>query len=804
MSSALGGRALCLVVVLVWGAARPFAAPAVKGCADTAFVQETHEPFPIAPAGPANDVRAVAVADSGTVWAATKAGVFFLAPGARTWQQPKSGLGPSPAFAVCAVGKEQVFVGAWNGLYWGDPDGLARVPGIDEPIAALARASSAPPAASGAPSELFAAGPDGLWRVKGATATRQPLPCTHYVRALLGGDNGDLWLATAMGLCHLTATGATNHQPGNGRLSPDFRDAAYGPKGTLWAGGLGGVAVYRLGGARGLPARAGGRPHQPSTISHKPGEPTPGATSAALSASLQLVNYLTPAKGLPHAAVQCLGLAPDGRMWIGTQLGVARYDGQHWSLRHSRRWLLSDEVRDVAFDKDGSAWLATAAGVSCLRRQLMTLAQKAAHYHSICAARHLRPPGLVEKCRLRVPGDPATYEPQDDDNEGGYTAVYMAMESFRYAVTKDPSALANARRAFNALRFLQTVTETPGLVARTVIPADWPRMHDPNEEIADVQWAEEHAADPRNKRVAVRWRKSADGRWLWKGDTSSDEITAHLFGCFFYHELAADAPERARVREQVCRLVDYLADNGFVLKDTDGSPTRWGVWAPERLNHDPDWAMEAGVNSVELLSFLKLAHHLSGQAKYQTHYERLLLEHNYQANVMRAKNLDPAWRTHIDDELLAFAWPALLTLEKDPALRRLYRQALDKWHDAVKDDHQPFFEFLFAGLTGRRGNLARSLEFLRDQPLDLARWTVDNSRREDLKLVRRPELEHLQTDRLLPPSERGVPRTDENPWRAVQGDGGGTESDGVFWLLPYWMGRYYGLIQPPGSGPSGS
>jgi hypothetical protein len=31
----------------------------------------------------------------------------------------------------------------------------------------------------------------------------------------------------------------------------------------------------------------------------------------------------------------------------------------------------------------------------------------------------------------------------------------------------------------------------------------------------------------------------------------------------------------------------------------------------------------------------------------------------------------------------------------------------------------------------------------------------------------------------------------------VQGDGGQTESDGVFWLLPYWMGRYYGYILPP-------
>jgi hypothetical protein len=251
------------------------------------------------------------------------------------------------------------------------------------------------------------------------------------------------------------------------------------------------------------------------------------------------------------------------------------------------------------------------------------------------------------------------------------------------------------------------------------------------------------------------------------------------------------------VRDHVCRIVDHIVDNGYVLKDLDGAHTRWGVWAPERLNHDPDWAAEAGVNSVEILSYLKLAHHVSGAEKYQEHYLRLLNEHHYRSNVLRAKVLNPARRTHIDDDLLAFAWPALLMWEKDPALLALYRRALESWHEAVKHDHTPFFEFLYKALTGNGGNLQTSIEFLRDQPLDLVRWTVDNSRREDVRLVRVPELEEIQTDRLLPPSERGVPRTDENPWRAVQGDGGQTESDGVFWLLPYWMGRHYGFIQAP-------
>ena len=49
----------------------------------------------------------------------------------------------------------------------------------------------------------------------------------------------------------------------------------------------------------------------------------------------------------------------------------------------------------------------------------------------------------------------------------------------------------------------------------------------------------------------------------------------------------------------------------------DGTHIKWGVWAPETLHHDPDWAPERGVNSVEILSFLKLAYHVSGDERYR-------------------------------------------------------------------------------------------------------------------------------------------------------------------------------------------
>jgi hypothetical protein len=64
-----------------------------------------------------------------------------------------------------------------------------------------------------------------------------------------------------------------------------------------------------------------------------------------------------------------------------------------------------------------------------------------------------------------------------------------------------------------------------------------------------------------------------------------------------------------------------------------------------------------------------------------------------------------------------------------------------------------------------------------------------------VRLVRFPVIEDWQVDRLLPPSERALGKWDKNPYSAVGGSGGYSESSSVHWLLPYWMGRYYGIIK---------
>lgn len=712
---------------------------------DSPFLQEYHHHYETGKTAESNDVLAIAVDSMDNIWCTTQAGAFQLLKGAETWQQKMPLRKIGPAFDVAIDEKNNVWIGAWDGLYCYVKDKIQKIETINLPISKMGIHQS----------RIIAFGPDGYWSLNEKKWIFHPLKCSAAIKDVLVDSKSNFWIATGMGLYYQTEDSVKLYQHPPGMLSADVRALAYDSQQNLWIGGLGGITIYQ---------------HH------------------------QLQEYFTHENGLPTIFIQCLNRSPDGRMWIGTPKGLVRYDGETWSLRHSQRWLKDDDVRDIAFDRNGTAWIATAKGVSAISRKRMTLAQKADHYLQICLKRHVRLPHLVEKCRLTTPGDTLTWQPRDDDNDGQYTSMYLAMESFRYAASKSPQAKENARRGFAALHFLQTVTETAGFVARTVIPVTWKNMADPNEKVSDAEWAYRRIQDPREKRVENRWRLSRDGKWRWKGDTSSDEITGHMFGYLFYYDLVADSLEKIKVRDHICKIVDYIIDSGYVLKDIDGRHTRWGVWSPEKLNTDPDWATERGINSVEILSYLKLAYHVSNNPRYQEKYMELLYQHHYLQNVLEAKSLNPSWRTHIDDELLALAYPCLFLYEKDAAILQVYQQSIDRWYTAVKNDESPYFNFTYALCTGKKPDLNVSLNYLRDASLDLINWRIDNSWREDLKLVHTPEFEQVQTSRLLPVSERGIIRWDNNPFAAIQGDGGHTESDGVWWLLPYWMARYYGFI----------
>ena len=141
-----------------------------------------------------------------------------------------------------------------------------------------------------------------------------------------------------------------------------------------------------------------------------------------------------------------------------------------------------------------------------------------------------------------------------------------------------------------------------------------------------------------------------------------------------------------------------------------------------------------------------------------------------------------------------YLFPILLKYEENLEIRKSYEILADEWMKKQEAGENLINNFTYAFSTGKMVNIPQSIEFLKDTPLDLVDWTIDHKLREDVHLVRKPILEEVQVDALPSASERATVRWDRNPWAALEGNPLQVREP-VFWLWPYWMARYLGVIR---------
>ncbi len=531
--------------------------------------------------------------------------------------------------------------------------------------------------------------------------------------------------------------------------------------------------------------------------------------------------------GLPHNDFTTVATGPDGEAWFGTRLGAVRFDGTHWAYRQGPRWLPGDHVRSLAIDASGNAWFATDAGPGGIQRQPMTLAEKAAFYEDEIERFIKRTPfGYTSEVNLEKPGDRSKIHYSDSDNDGLWTSMYGAGECFAYAATRKPEFQKRARQAFEALRFLQKVTQggphspPKGYVARTIRPMDWP---DPNIGRLDADRRTRADGDRLWKVYEPRWPKSADGQWYWKSDTSSDELDGHYFFYARYYDLVADDTEKQRVREVVRDLTDHLVEHDFCLVDHDGTPTRWGVFGPKHLNNDPNWWAERGLNSLSILSYLAVAEHITGDPKYGKAAADLIENHGYGANVTNPKTQTGMGSgNQSDDEMAFMCFYNLLSYSRETRWRSRWLFAFHAYAALEHPEMNPFFNVAYAahGLGATFSNpwgdfpiepwdgwLEDSVATLRGFPLDRCNWSHHNSHRLDLLPLppqnsvdlydpRKSGRAYRVNGRVLPVQERHFGHWNTDPWRLDYGGDGRELASGAVFLLPYYMALHHGYIRP--------
>jgi len=475
---------------------------------------------------------------------------------------------------------------------------------------------------------------------------------------------------------------------------------------------------------------------------------------------------------LPVGAMTGAARATDGAVWLGTTQGLLRLDfltseQDRRQYLAGRRYLPDDQVLQVLPDEQAGVWVRTVTGLSHIELRKMTLEQKAELFEERIRARHDRY-GLVADSLLRKPGDTSSNQYMDNDNDGLWTSIYASAECFRYQVTKSPEALTKARKSIEAMLFLEQVAGSRGFPARSYV-----RKGDPMPQ-------------------SGKWHWTADGQYYWKADTSSDEIVGHFFMFSVAYDLLPDVNLKRWIGQTAKRIMDHILDHGYALVDLDGKPTTWGWWSPEKLAAQPD---ERALNSLQLLSFLKTAAHITGEGRYETEYRKAAWDLKY-ADWITRLNEFRLELNYSDEELAMLPFYCVFRYEKDPALLQAYRRALDEWWKNLQREANPLWTFIY--LTGQpqaRVDLSDAVWTLYRTPLDMIKWTVRNSHRQDIVWApgvdRSGEREILT---LLPADERPVMKWNSNPFVVDGGSDGREEDDGAAFLLPYWMGRYYKFL----------
>ncbi|CAG5070196.1 hypothetical protein DYBT9623_02936 [Dyadobacter sp. CECT 9623] len=480
----------------------------------------------------------------------------------------------------------------------------------------------------------------------------------------------------------------------------------------------------------------------------------------------------------------------NGKLWFGSDAGAfaLREDGKY-DYYFGERWLPGNIVKDIEPGPKNSVLILTTRGLGQIHFKMMTLEEKAAFFGEQVRKRHIRN-GFNATLVGMERGNLATGHMEDSDNDGLWTSMYLGGEIFRYAVTKDPEALQNCRESMDAMERLYTVNPVPGFPARSF----------------------ERSGHIKELHDQERWQHSPEKEWDWKSTTSSDEVIGHIFA----FGAAAELIDDAAIKKQAVMLIDtvmsHIVKNNMYLIDFDGKPTMWGKWNPEYVNSFPTNVGDRKLNSSNIISMLQTAYHFTKKEKYKAKAFELMTKYGYLENMMRsmkeigkapadadehAKHMSDGWN-HSDDEMYFVGYWGLYRYAFNDTLKAKYKESiLDHW-EAERPEKEGAWN-IFTALTGTKEfDLNEAAWYLREHPLDMIDWVIKNSHRKDIEMLE-PNFRKQTTKEVLPPDERPIQRHNANMFSLDRngGNGASEHSAGDIWLLPYWLGRYLGVISAP-------
>ncbi len=540
----------------------------------------------------------------------------------------------------------------------------------------------------------------------------------------------------------------------------------------------------------------------------------------------------------------CFCETAGGVMWYGGKGGVTRYNPAAESLTDvvmhfaARRDLLDNNVSSLVPDDKDGVWVLTDNGATHIDMVLMTMEEKSYRLLEETLT-YVQRHSMVSQKKLSEGGNLKSILPYGhSDNDGSFSAAYAMGEIFRYATLKrelgdlaDETIEARrvAMRASEATLMLMYISgRGDGFVARTYLTKDEPVPDDglfykKNGATATCL----NTTDARNKKIVglevkadapipERLRKlyTCDGYEdtdiIYKGDTSSDEITHQYMHLLVAHEfLGREDPEYDELlKAAAVNTTTHMIKNNFALREAHGGYTTWAKWNLEYFNTPMGWA-DACLNAGQMLMYLRVTMHLTGEKGiWQETYDELLekgyadltVKHYDRFNQVCVQGgIDFREDIMYGDHMLAVLslW-GLITLEPDEELKEKFRTAFRSWRGSLAPEFNPGYDFPY--FLSDPDNAKPDPERIRTWFYRFcvsrlaANVSLDMRRDYPRKLFKGG---YEETSALLPNDERFIAKYDRNPLEYKNEDSGGVfcvESCYPY-TFAYWLGRYFRFIE---------
>ncbi len=537
----------------------------------------------------------------------------------------------------------------------------------------------------------------------------------------------------------------------------------------------------------------------------------------------------------------CFVTTDDGAVWYGAKTGLTRYDKNAERLEDkvqyfcADRFLYDNEVERLLADGN-RVWVKTKTGVVSAEMVELSGDEKAnmllKESLEIVDRR-----GMISHRYLNRPRDLSSkYYDNECDNDGGFTAAYAIGEMFHYATLKREKGEDDAETQFVKAAVTRAVEAVlllfylpgrgDGFFARTYMAPD-ERLPDGGlffERKGDMAYVVEtetsrkmgivgesiYCGTPIPERLKHLYEDegyTSDGL-IYKGDTSSDEVTLN-YACMRYaHEILGPTdPELDEIIKDAIKNTTYhFIDNDYQLVDFQGKPTSWAKWNLTYFNSDIGWS-DGALNSAEIMFYLLACDKvLGGDEKCKNAikdllskgYAQIATKHNerfYKASMAGGFDLreDLMYGDHM---LSVVTFWQLCDLETDEKLLECWKKGFRSWQRTLSKEHSPCYDFPYILATGDKIDMERSLNyFYRALPSRLASGVTLN--REDYPLDVRFSGETRELSSLLPADERFIAKYDRNPMADCREDSGGmycVESCTMF-TFAYWIGRYFDIIK---------